>query len=107
MFCRSNWNTRPNKLSHAHPFADVRPLRKNVNSDFSRIKSSHVKQPGEGIGAGKEMCSNFSAIPTQLTRKGPLGANRPAFGTEAHEGLELKMREKEWQRKWSVMAGSG
>ena len=72
------------------------------------IKPGHVKQPGEGIGAGKEMCSNFSAIPTQLTRKGPLGANRLAFGIEpAHEGLELKMREKEWQRKWSVMAGSG
>ena len=61
------------------------------------------------------MCSNFSAIPTQLTRKGPLGANRLAFGTEAHEGPERKIREKEQQeekmvangREWLIDLGQG
>ena len=50
------------------------------------------------------MCSNFSAIPTQLTRKGPLGANRLAFGTEAHEGLELKCARERMAEK---MVGNG
>ena len=41
-------------------------VNSNSSNDFSGIKPGRDNQGGEG----KEMCSNFSAISAQLTRKG-------------------------------------
>ena len=109
MFCKSNCNTRHNKLSHAHPATSLSPKNVNSNSssnDFSGIKPGHDNQGGRESSGKRNVLQflcNFSSIDQKRAGWGlrgeliDLGA---AFGTEgqsrqAHEGPERKIRGKE------------